>query len=142
MNGGRVLVVLAALLLSAKVQAQAVAPIPGRVVPLALAPLPGIYSVPDTSDASPTGPARSAASPPRRPHCYSSRSLSSNAPLFVVNGKVKSRAWVNRCKPTYSNRIETVEVLRPAQAVASYGAKGRNGAVLLTVKNKQLFTRW
>ncbi|GAB2694877.1 M56 family metallopeptidase [Mucilaginibacter koreensis] len=55
-----------------------------------------------------------------------------NQPLYIVDGKE-----VNRINNLSSDDIQTIEVLKDKTAVAKYGEKAANGAVIVTMKKKQ-----
>jgi len=53
-------------------------------------------------------------------------------PLFVVDGQIlEGRAAID----INPNRIERVEVLKGPAAIERFGARGANGAVLITLKS-------
>ncbi len=58
-------------------------------------------------------------------------SVNTNNPLYVVDGVPQSD--ISSISP---NDIEKMEVLKDASATAIYGARGSNGVVLITTKNK------
>ena len=58
-------------------------------------------------------------------------------PLIVINGFVfeNSMAVLNLINP---NDIEKIDVLKDASATAAYGDKGKNGVLVITLKNKEI----
>jgi len=58
-------------------------------------------------------------------------------PLYVVDGfpvTMETRAGVNPLAMINPNDIESIEVLKDAQAAAIYGSRGANGVILITTK--------
>ncbi len=62
-----------------------------------------------------------------------SKSIRTNVPLYVVDGKVMSE---NRFRKIDSQHIESIRVVRGEAAIAAYGRKAKNGAVVVTTKMK------
>ena len=61
-------------------------------------------------------------------------SVNSNAqPLYIIDGQV----FTGDVNSLNSSDIENVEVLKDASATAMYGARGANGVVLISTKNKK-----
>jgi TonB family protein len=54
-------------------------------------------------------------------------------PLFILDGKEVSKEEIERLNP---NRIERVDVLKDASAIAIYGEKGRHGVVEIKTRNQ------
>ena len=59
------------------------------------------------------------------------REPDSPLPLFVVNGEEKSQEEINQMNP---DNIASIRVLKGDDAEKSYGAKGKNGVILITTK--------
>lgn len=58
------------------------------------------------------------------------------APLYVINGKVYiEKDARNLLAAIQPEKIERIEVLKTEEAIALYGNKGENGAVLVSVKD-------
>lgn len=57
--------------------------------------------------------------------------LSSNMPLYVLDGKVISQQQFEKIDPA---NIKNVEVLKDASATNMYGARAANGAIVVTLK--------
>ena len=55
-------------------------------------------------------------------------------PLYIINGKVASKAEVKRYQP---DEIATINVIKGAAAKNKYGDKGLNGVVEITLKKKE-----
>lgn len=60
-------------------------------------------------------------------------SVRTNVPLYVVDGKVMSE---KRFRKIDTQHIESVRVVRGEEAIAAYGRKAKNGAVVVTTKMK------
>ena len=60
-----------------------------------------------------------------------------NNPLVVINGFSfeSSMAFLNLINP---NEIEKIDVLKDASATATYGDKGKNGVLIITLKDKEI----
>ncbi|WP_379087539.1 TonB family protein [Pedobacter sp. UC225_65] len=56
-------------------------------------------------------------------------------PLFIVDGELKETGGI--LKELDANKIETIDVLKGASAIALYGKKGENGAIIITSKNPE-----
>ncbi|HWJ89459.1 MAG TPA: DUF4139 domain-containing protein [Flavisolibacter sp.] len=52
-------------------------------------------------------------------------------PVFLVNGAIMSEADVNKIDPS---SIQSIKILKDAEATALYGAQAANGAVIITLK--------
>jgi len=59
-------------------------------------------------------------------------SLKSEKPLFVVNGEPTTYDDLSSIKP---NDIESIEVLKNQKAIDQFAEAGKNGVVLITLKN-------
>jgi TonB family C-terminal domain len=59
------------------------------------------------------------------------KSVNVAQPIYVVDGKIITKAELDLIKPTM---IKEVNVLKDASATAIYGDKGKNGVVLITLK--------
>ena len=59
-------------------------------------------------------------------------SMKSEKPLFVVNGEHTTYDDLSFIKP---NDIESIEVLKNQKAIDQFGEAGKNGVVLITLKN-------
>jgi TonB-dependent SusC/RagA subfamily outer membrane receptor len=55
-------------------------------------------------------------------------------PLYIIDGK---EAPADTLKTLNPNDIESITVLKDQPAVAKYGEKGKNGVILITLKNKR-----
>ena len=63
--------------------------------------------------------------------------IGKNAPLYVINGvpySVKSAR--HKLTSVNSSQIESIVVLKMDQAIARYGNKGENGAILISISKK------
>lgn len=60
--------------------------------------------------------------------------VSSNKPLFVIDGKISSEKKFKAFDPEL---IENVQILKDSSATALYGEKGKNGVILITTKRKR-----
>ena len=60
-------------------------------------------------------------------------SIRTNAPLYVVDGKVMSE---KRFRKIDSQHIESVRIIKDEPAIAAYGRKAKHGAVVVTTKVK------
>jgi len=60
------------------------------------------------------------------------RGTGNNRPLIIVDGKEFDKD-LNTLSP---DRIESIEILKNASAYSQYGEKGKNGVVIVTLKNK------
>jgi TonB-dependent SusC/RagA subfamily outer membrane receptor len=56
-----------------------------------------------------------------------------SSPLYIVNGEPVEDWQANDIDP---NLIEKIDVLKDASATSVYGARGANGVILITLKNK------
>ena len=56
-----------------------------------------------------------------------------NQPLYVVDGKTITNKQFQQID---ANSIEDIKVLKGRDAISKYGAKGKNGAVIITLKRK------
>ncbi|KQB99438.1 M56 family metallopeptidase [Pedobacter sp. Hv1] len=56
-------------------------------------------------------------------------------PLFIVDGEVKET--VNVLKDLDAKKIDAIDVLKGPSAIALYGKRGENGAVIITSKNPE-----
>lgn len=56
--------------------------------------------------------------------------ISGKSPLYIVDGKIVSE--INTLNP---NDILSIDVLKDDKAIALYGSKGTNGAIIITTKN-------
>ena len=54
-----------------------------------------------------------------------------DAPLFIINGKVASGDEINELEP---KNIESITVLKDAKAAEQYGEDGKNGVVIIQLK--------
>ncbi|MBX2967593.1 MAG: TonB-dependent receptor plug domain-containing protein [Cyclobacteriaceae bacterium] len=61
-----------------------------------------------------------------------SQSFTTEKPLFVVNGEHTAYDDLSYIKP---NDIESIEVIKNQQAIDRYGEAGKNGVVVVTLKN-------
>jgi TonB family C-terminal domain len=59
------------------------------------------------------------------------KSVNAEQPIYVVNGKIITKAELDLIKPAM---IKEVNVHKDASATAIYGDKGKNGVVLITLK--------
>lgn len=57
-----------------------------------------------------------------------------NSPLFIVDGQLKANSVV---KDLDAKKINRIDVLKEANAMAIYGKKGENGAVIITSKKPE-----
>jgi len=57
--------------------------------------------------------------------------LASNVPLIVIDGVISEKSVLDKINP---NDIENVNILKGAEAIALYGAKAANGAMIITTK--------
>ena len=57
-----------------------------------------------------------------------------NSPLFIVDGELKGKSIV---KDLDAKKINRIDVLKEASAMALYGKKGENGAVIITSKKPE-----
>ncbi len=72
----------------------------------------------------------------RRLDNISGKGDKSTAPLYVINGvSLHGKDVKNILSKISENKIESVVVLKTEEAIALYGDKGRNGAVLISIKN-------
>ena len=55
----------------------------------------------------------------------------SNKPLFIVEGIKKDETFMNTINP---NDIESISVLKDANATAEYGDAGKNGVIIISLK--------
>lgn len=60
-------------------------------------------------------------------------SVRTNVPLYVVDGKIMNE---KRFRKIDTQHIESVRVVRGEEAIAAYGRKAKNGAVVVTMKMK------
>lgn len=56
-----------------------------------------------------------------------------NSPLYVVDGKIISENSFHKINP---ETIEKMKVLKDKDAISKYGVKAKNGAVIITLKEK------
>ena len=61
--------------------------------------------------------------------------LNSKNPLWVLNGNLIKKDSLNNINP---NEIDSIKVLKDAEATALYGAEGANGVILVTTKKKKV----
>ncbi|MBX2963792.1 MAG: TonB-dependent receptor plug domain-containing protein [Cyclobacteriaceae bacterium] len=59
-----------------------------------------------------------------------------NKPLFVVNGERTDYTDLSSIKP---NDIESIQVIKNQHAIDQFGEAGKNGVVLITLKNFKKF---
>ncbi|UQB70124.1 hypothetical protein [Epilithonimonas zeae] len=57
-----------------------------------------------------------------------------NLPLYIVEGKMITNKQFQQIDP---NNIKNLKVLKGKDATSKYGAKGKNGAVMITLKRKE-----
>lgn len=57
--------------------------------------------------------------------------INSNEPIFIVNGEEFSKKQVDNLSP---NTIESMNILKPNEAIIYYGEKGKNGAIVISTK--------
>ena len=57
-----------------------------------------------------------------------------NSPLFIVDGQLKANSVV---KELDAKKINRIDVLKEGSAMALYGKKGENGAVIITSKKPE-----
>jgi len=57
-----------------------------------------------------------------------------NLPLYVLEGKMITNKQFQQIDP---NNIKNLKVLKGKDATSKYGAKGKNGAVMITLKRKE-----
>ncbi len=57
----------------------------------------------------------------------------STVPLYIADGKIITDEKFRQIDP---NNIEKMKVLKGKDAISKYGAKGKNGAVIITLKRK------
>jgi len=68
-------------------------------------------------------------------HVWSAPSIiADKMPLYIVDGK---EATADTLKTLNPDDIMSITVLKDQSAVAKYGEKGRNGVILITLKNKR-----
>ena len=60
------------------------------------------------------------------------RTSSHEVPLYIINGKETDAEIASALNP---QNIESVEVLKDESAVSRFGEKGKNGVILITLKN-------
>lgn len=63
-----------------------------------------------------------------------SESIRTNLPLYVVDGKRMNEKKFRNIDP---KMIENIRVVRGEEAIAAYGRKAKNGAIVVTTKVKQ-----
>ncbi len=69
--------------------------------------------------------------------CY--RVLPDNtAPLLIINNKITPLGQLSAVNP---NDILSVEIIKPPKATAMYGADGVGGAIIVTLKTRQLMVK-
>jgi TonB-dependent SusC/RagA subfamily outer membrane receptor len=61
--------------------------------------------------------------------------ISSNTPLFIIDGIIASD---NLLKYLHPNDIDSVHILKDARAIALYGSRGVNGVIIITTKSYKL----
>lgn len=61
-----------------------------------------------------------------------SNTFSDNSPLYILNGKTLKQ---DSLKFILTENIESIEVLKGEKAEATYGARGKNGVVIITLKD-------
>lgn len=59
---------------------------------------------------------------------------SEKSPLFIVDGQLKAKSIA---KDLDAKKIDRIDILREANAVAVYGKKGENGAIIITSKKPE-----
>lgn len=57
-----------------------------------------------------------------------------NSPLFIVDGQLKAKSIA---KDLDAKKINRIDILKEANAVAVYGKKGENGAIIITSKKPE-----
>ncbi|HRI20742.1 MAG TPA: TonB-dependent receptor plug domain-containing protein, partial [Panacibacter sp.] len=57
-----------------------------------------------------------------------------NGPLYIVDGKIISKSEADKINP---NDMQSVNVIKGADAIKEYGDKGSNGVIEITSKNKK-----
>lgn len=57
-----------------------------------------------------------------------------DVPVYVLNGKIITENTFNKINP---DTIEKMKVLKGKDATSKYGAKAKNGAVIITLKGKK-----
>jgi len=57
----------------------------------------------------------------------------SDSPLYIADGKIINENSFHKIKP---ETIEKMKVLKGKEAISKYGVKGKNGAVIITLKGK------
>jgi TonB-dependent SusC/RagA subfamily outer membrane receptor len=57
-----------------------------------------------------------------------------NHPLYILDEKEITYEEVQRLDP---NKLESITVLKDSASVATYGDKGKNGAILIALKPKR-----
>ncbi len=62
-----------------------------------------------------------------------SKSIRTNVPLYVVDGKVMSE---KRFRKIDTRNIESVRIIKDEPAIAAYGRKAKNGVIIVTTKMK------
>lgn len=55
-----------------------------------------------------------------------------NEPLFIIDGKISTAEEFRKLN---ANKIETMEVLKDKLSTDKYGEQGKNGVVLVTLKD-------
>lgn len=59
---------------------------------------------------------------------------SQNSPLFIVDGQLKAKSIM---KDLDEKKIDRIDILKEANAMAKYGKKGENGAIIITSKKPE-----
>jgi TonB-dependent SusC/RagA subfamily outer membrane receptor len=62
-----------------------------------------------------------------------SKSIRTNVPLYVVDGKVINE---KRFRKIDTRNIESVRIIKDEPAIAAYGRKAKNGVIIVTTKMK------
>lgn len=63
-----------------------------------------------------------------------SKSIRTNVPLYVVDGKVISE---KRFRKIETRNIESMRIIKDEPAIAAYGRKAKNGVIVVTTKVKR-----
>ena len=67
-------------------------------------------------------------------HIRGTNSASAAQPMVVVDGQVQNQGYL---KSVSSSQIQSVAVLKDANATALYGSRAANGVVVVTTRNSQ-----
>jgi hypothetical protein len=62
--------------------------------------------------------------------------FAANTPLFILNGKILRQDSVQLILP---ENIESIDILKGEKAQLAYGEKGKNGVVIITLKDLTKF---